>query len=269
MRPYEPTTPWDRLPDGVGLWTPQDKLPKIDLSPVKTAFAAALAALLLRFGPVKKSWTDQLTSQVRRAAQEGDVPAFARLGVDSTQAQAVIADAMVSYAAVAAGHVVDEAAAQGATVTPQPVSQPTLADQAAVTAELLALSLALSAGNEARRVHHPDRPAADTAGDVEAHLDSLTDAVPKAQLGYSLHTAELSGRLGTLLYTSGVALYASEHMDDHLCTACRDIDGTLLGVSGGDVSKVEMLYPNGGYIGCLGGINCRGTVVGVWPREGE
>lgn len=244
-------------------------LPKIDLSPVKAAFAAALAALLVRFGPIRQSWTDQLTAQVQRAAAEDDVPAFARLGVDSAQAQAVIADAMVSYADAAAARAADEAAQQGAAATAPPVQQPPLVDQAAVTAELLALAMALSAGNEARRVHRKERPAADTAADVRTHLDDLSDATPKAQLGYSLHVAEMSGRLATMLYSSGVKLYASEQMDDHICTACRAVEGTYLGESGGDVSGLRELYPNGGFVGCLGGINCRGAVVGVWPKEGE
>jgi len=246
---------------------PADQQP--DLTPVKAAFAAALAALLLRWGAVKAAWVAQLAAQVARAAQDDDVRAFAELGVDPTQGAAVLADAMTAYAPTAAQHVVDEAKAQGVTVPPQVPDSSVMAQQALVTAELLALALALSAGNEAQRVHRRGRPGADTAADVSKHLDGLTDAVPKAQLGYALHTAELGARLATLIYTDGVRLYSAELMDDHLCVPCREVDGTLLGVTGGDMAKLYALYPNGGYVGCLGGINCRGTVIGVWPKEGE
>ncbi len=240
-----------------------------DLTPVKVAFGAALAALLLRWASIKQAWSQQLTSQVQRIADDQMPQGFASMGVDSTQGAAVLADAMAAYAPTAADRVVAEAQAQGATVPPQvpPTSQLTV--QAEVTAALLAAGLALSAGNEAQRVHAPGRSGRDTAADVHLYLDSLSDSAPRNQLGYALHTAELGARLATMLYSHGVKLYSAEMMDDHLCVPCREIDGTLLGVSGGDMSRLHLLYPHGGYIGCKGGINCRGTVIGIWPKEGE
>lgn len=244
------------------------KLALPDLASVKAAFAAALAALLLRWGPVKTAWTEQLTSQVQHAASGDDPTAFARLGVDSSQGAAVLADAMGAYASTAAAHVVAEAKTQGVVIPAQAAPVAQMQSQAAVTAELLAAGLALSAGSEAQRVHRDGRDAGATAADVRAHLDGLTDDAPKRQLGYALHTVELGSRLATLLYSTDVRLYAAEMMDDHRCAPCREVDGTFLGTSG-DHIKLDELYPNGGYIGCLGGINCRGTVVGIWPREGE
>jgi hypothetical protein len=270
------SAPWDRLPEIVITPTPidyglDDKLKVPDLTPVKVAFGAALAALLLRWGPIKQAWTEQLTSQVQYLADDNTPQGFASMGVDSTQGAAVLADALAAYAPIAANHVVAEAQAQGATPPPPPQVQPTgqLTVQAEVTAALLAAGLALSAGSEAQRVHRDGRPGRDTAADVRAYLDGLSDAAPRNQLGYALHTAELGARLATLLYSTGVKLYSAELMDNHLCVPCREIDGTLLAVSGGDMSKLHMLYPNGGYIGCKGGINCRGTVIGIWPKEGE
>jgi len=108
-----------------------------NLTPVKAAFAAALAALLLRWGAVKTAWVAQLAAQVTRAAQDDDVRAFAELGVDPTQGAAVLADAMTAYAPTAAQHVVDEAKAQGVTIPPQVPDSTVMAQQALVTAELL------------------------------------------------------------------------------------------------------------------------------------
>jgi hypothetical protein len=263
--------PWDRLPDRLTVPIPEvdDKLTLPDLTPVKVAFGAALTALLLRWDSVKQAWAAQLTSQVALIADDGMPQGFASMGVDSAQGAAVLADAMAAYAPQAADRVVAEAQAQGATVPPQVPPSSQLTVQAEVTAALLAAGLALSAGNEAQRVHSPGRPGRDTAADVRTHLDGLSDSAPRNQLGYALHTAELGARLATMLYSQGVKLYSAELMDDHLCVPCRQIDGTLLAVSGGDMSKLHMLYPNGGYIGCKGGINCRGTVIGIWPKEGE
>lgn len=242
---------------------------QVDLTPVQEAFAAALVALLARWAAVKAAWVVDLVRQVVKAARADDIAAFAALGVDHTHAAAIVTDAMTAHATEAGEHVVQEARAQGATTTAQMPDAGQIQAQAEVTAGLLATALALSAGSEARRVHHPGRAADDTGGDVQAHLDALTDAVPAQQLGYALHVAELGARLATLIYSADVQLYADESMDDATCAPCKGVDGKYLGVTGGEMDLVTALYPNGGFIGCLGGIRCRGTVIGIWPEGSD
>lgn len=59
-----------------------------------------------------------------------------------------------------------------------------------------------------------------------------------------------------------VALYASELLDRQTCAPCAQVDGTTM-----TEAEAADLYPDGQYVGCLGGPRCRGTVVAV--DEGE
>lgn len=52
----------------------------------------------------------------------------------------------------------------------------------------------------------------------------------------------------------------------HNCTPCREVDGTEYT----DLAAARAAYPVGGYMGCLGGSRCRGTLVTVWGEpDGE
>lgn len=249
----------------------QSPAASVDLTPMKRAYEAALAALLAQWVAVKASWVTDLVKQVGTVIASGDLRGFAHLTLDSAHAANLIHDALTAAAAAAAGHVVAEAHAQGATdVQPETPPANDLGDQAAITAALLATALALSAGAEGRRVHNPGRPASATQADVRAHLQGLSDATPEQQLGGVLHIAMHLGRLATLRATDGVRLYASEVNDTNTCGPCREIDGKYLGTTGQDITAAETAYPTGGYVDCLGGIRCRGTVIGIWlKKDGE
>lgn len=59
------------------------------------------------------------------------------------------------------------------------------------------------------------------------------------------------------------SVYASELLDGHTCSPCRDIDGTQFeNREAGDAA-----YPAGYYALCRGGPRCRGTLVYVWENE--
>jgi nitrate/TMAO reductase-like tetraheme cytochrome c subunit len=85
-----------------------------------------------------------------------------------------------------------------------------------------------------------------------------------------------TARISTLRLAPEGALYAQEMNDRNTCRPCHEVDGRWLG-NISDLAQASVhpqyrtgvlaLYPDGaygGYIHCLGGINCRGTVVGVW-----
>ncbi len=247
---------------------------QVDLTPVQKAFEAALAALLVSWVAVKASWVHQLVHKISLLLATRDVRGLASLSVDSTHAAGVAHDALTRFAKEAAQHAVDEAAAQGHTLSPVVPDQAEVADSAAVTAALLATTLATSAGSEAIRVRSVADPlATDVVALVEKHLNELSDAQPEYLLGASLTGVQNRARGLTLANAAGATLYASEVMDTHTCEPCHMVDGTVLariddqGV--GDLSKLFALYPTRGYIDCLGRDRCRGTVVAVWKREGE
>jgi hypothetical protein len=51
----------------------------------------------------------------------------------------------------------------------------------------------------------------------------------------------------------------------HNCKPCREIDGHRYT----NLVDAREAYPTGGYTKCLGGARCRGTLVTVWPQDGE
>jgi hypothetical protein len=60
------------------------------------------------------------------------------------------------------------------------------------------------------------------------------------------------------------AFYASELLDSRTCGPCAAVDGLAFA----ELADAHRLYPTGGYVDCLGGPRCRGTVVAVM-RESE
>ena len=85
----------------------------------------------------------------------------------------------------------------------------------------------------------------------------------------ALTAAQNAGRMETMLTAPTAALYASEQMDSSTCKPCEKINGKWIGNSDDPdiTAKVEAIYPNGGYVHCLGGVRCRGAVVSIYRPE--
>ncbi len=117
------------------------------------------------------------------------------------------------------------------------------------------------------RANGPAAGADEVAQAASDALDALSNASTEKQLGGSLHGAVNAARVNTLRHAPEGAVYASEMNDKNTCVPCREVNGRWLGNVPSDMAQIERLYPAGaygGYIDCLGGVNCRGTVVGVW-----
>ena len=235
-----------------------------DVTPLQDDWDAALAALLTTWADLSATQKDRLVVDVRTIAETKPLTALTGLTVDHKAAAAALAAAMADIAALAAGRVVEEAAAQGVTVTPRTPAQLELV--AEVVAASLALGLVLSAISAALRANGPAAAADDIATAVRGALDGLTDAIPEMQLGGALTGAQNAGRIETLRLAPEGALYSSEVNDKNTCEPCRAVNGRWLG-NISQMDQVEASYPGGaygGYVGCEGRERCRGTIVGVW-----
>jgi len=243
-----------------------------DLSGLQDDWQAGVDALLASWSKVNAGWADQLTEQVRRAISDSDLVQLGDLSVSQaavTDGTNKIVDKMMAIATGAAHAVVGEAKAQGVTLDPMTPSHAEMERAAAVAARLLANGMAISAGSEALRIQGPTRSAADVAAGVADHLASLTDAQPRLTFGGLLTGAQNAARMTTMTAGPEGALYASEQLDRNTCEPCASINGRWLG-NISDAAQVEDSYPMGafgGYIGCLGGSRCRGTIFGVWRPE--
>lgn len=291
-------TPGTQQPDA-----DQQQAESVDLKPVEAALAAALAALLLAWAAIKTTWALTLEEQITAQLLAQGIAGLTRLNLDTTDGARVVHQALTPYARTSAQLAVAEAQAQGVTIQPAEADDDELAAQAAVASTLLAEALTNSAAAEAARVHPPEsvvaeeakkaaeeaertgrsakeaadaarhKIAADTAGKVRKHLDSLTDAQVRYVLGSFLVGAQNQARIATFLGAAGAAdaeLRASEVLDTNTCLPCRSIHGLLLArLSIGDFRLLRALYPVRGFIDCLGRDRCRGTVVGIWIRPDE
>ena len=239
----------------------------VDLTAVQDAWEHALSRLLAEWGTVTGAQYDALVRQVREAV-DGDKPlAPADLTVSTDDAYDKLLTAMVALGESAGGQVRREAEAQGVSgVDPVAPKRSDLTAGAVVAVGILAAGLAISAAAAALRARRPGAPGHEVADAVRAHLDALTDMDPRLQLGGALGAAQTAGRVATLRAAPDGALYASEQNDSNTCGPCREVDGRWLG-NISDMEMVEKTYPFSGYVHCLGGARCRGTVVGVWRPD--
>ena len=237
-----------------------------------------LAALVAAYRPVLHAQETGLVDEVVSAVDAGRVDRLASLVPDSAAGASLIRQAMILAAEAAADATITEAASQGVVIPPESVavSQTHLGALASVYAGLDAARMSNAAAAKAAQaaVAGPGKPQAAAVGDeVHAALAGLSDRPLADNLGAALTAAQNHGRLAALAAApdaaaAGAEYVASEILDANTCGPCKAIDQAVFTSLGEAVAA----YPNGGYLGCLGGMRCRGTVVAVWhqpPGEAE
>lgn len=238
-----------------------------DLTQLDAAWRTALDDLTASWDDVRQQQIDEIIEQVETAVATGALASLAALAVSSTAGAEVLGAALVAMAGAGAAAMVAEAAAVGVTVAAGMASRDALESIAATVAALLASDLATSAGREALRLARPgmsEQQAQDVAAQTRVHLDGLSDAHLRGQLGGALSRAANMGRVATASGATGVRYYASEILDKSTCKPCAAADGIELPT----LDAVITAYGGGGYIHCLGTIRCRGTFVLV-PIDSE
>lgn len=258
--------PSPRRPRNADDLSPRD-LP--DLSGVRELLEDRLARLLEDWDHLSAAQKAELVDLVRQIAEEGSLDDLATLSVDSAAAADALAAAMTEVAQAAADQVVDEADEQGVSLDPVWPSRDDVIHMATLTAALLATELCVSAARAAQRANSADATPDDIADAVRDYLDGLSNANAETQLGGALQGAINAGRTQTLAAGPVGAVYAHEMNDRNTCEPCRAVNGRWLGNTD-DMETINKTYPDGaygGYVGCLGGPRCRGTVFAVW-REG-
>jgi hypothetical protein len=247
-----------------------------ELEDVRADFEQALADLMERWDGIEDGWYHSLEEQIAKAVDAGDMETLGTLTVSADEGTLVLRRALAAMAEQAAKRMVEEAAAQGVKLTAPKVDRDLsawttagglrnafgsdLIDVAAVTAQLLASGAAAAAGREALRLATPGVAGRAVAGAVVAALRGLKNWFRRDQLGGALHRAQNEGRIETLAVAPKAVYTATEKHDSNTCGPCGKIDGTVFD----DLGAVRAAYGTGGYVGCQGGIRCRGTVVATW-----
>lgn len=235
-----------------------------DLQQMQTDWEKSLDHLLNDFTEINEKWNSELLGQIKEMAATGSLLQVLGLQIDTASAAALLESAMSELSKGAAHKVAAEGEAQGVKVHPAYPRQTEISTLAQVVIAQLGSEIALSAGREAVRVSGAGVTSEAVVAQVGKHLDQLTDARPRLQLGGALTAAQHSGRIATLKSAPQAAYYSSEVLDGHTCKYCAAVNRRWLGNT---LAEANLLYPRAGYIDCLGGIRCRGTIVAVWRPE--
>lgn len=241
--------------------------PAVDLTQMGEDWQAALDKVLAKWPGIVDKQYSGLEKQVKAAIDGGDLAALLGLVAPDGGAEAAVTAALVAVAVTGGKAVEREAKAQGVKGVKQTApAKDDLSAMAKVTTGFMRAALAVSAGREALRVAASGLSGGDVAAMVRTHLDALTDAQPREFLGGALTGAQNAGRAATFDAGPAATFYASEQLDSNTCAPCRKVDGKKLGTTVADTLKD---YPHAGYVECLGGPRCRGTVVAKWDTGGE
>lgn len=229
----------------------------------------SLDSLMEAYAPVRAEQVDALSAQAKATVEDGQLADIAEtMPVDSGAATKVLLAAMLVMAAGGVTSMLAEAASQGVDISPDSVvvDEAQLAAHAKATADLLARGLAASASRQTLAVGAPNVTGEQVQAVVRAHLEGLSDATLRKELGGALAMAGNAGRLAVLLAAPGdPTFYASEVNDRSTCTSCQDIDGHRFPT----LAEAWNSYYPGRYVECQGGDHCRGQFVAVWPQPSE
>lgn len=218
------------------------------------------------WGPIRERQAADLVDQVQDLVERGDLAGLADLSTSSGEAAQLVAAAMAELA-----HWSADVAAQENGGSPVDPDDSLLGEAAAVVAASLAAELSVSAGRAALRVVGTGITAAQVADEVAGYLGDLSDAGAQRQIGGALHGAVNAARIATFRDGPVGSLYAHEVNDRNTCVPCSHVNGRFLGTTD-SIETVFLSYPDGaygGYVLCLGGPACRGTIFGVWRQGSE
>lgn len=237
----------------------------VDFPAIQDDWQQALNVLLADWEPVAAAQRAQVMAAVTAAVDAGDVTGLARVDVDTAAATALLAAALDAAATQAAARMRAEAKAQGVTIPAKLTAAgpwtTALAAVAKATAAVMAGGLVFAAARAALRVFAPGRTPRQVTAAVADHLNALSSTFPTEQLGGALTAAQNAGRLAAVQAApSEPTLRASETLDRNTCEPCKAIDGHRYA----DLAEAQAAYANGGYVGCLGGLRCRGIVFASW-----
>lgn len=234
----------------------------MDPDAIQSEWQAAVDKVIAAWGTLAAAQRDDLVKKIQQAIDQGNTAALGQLTIDSTTAGQMLGAAMEDLAELAAQQMAAEAASQGVDVDPEAadVQLQRLAEIGLAVAAIIAAGLAAAAGREALRVWRPGESGAAVGAMVREHLESLSDAFLRDQVGGAMSTAQNYGRAAVLDVAPEATYAASEVLDVNTCPACLELDGTEFA----DLAEARAAYASGGYVECEGRLRCRGVIVAIW-----
>ncbi len=246
---------------------------RCDFAAMDDAWHAAVDGLVEAWAPITEAQRAVIKTAVQEAVDAGDIDRLNALEVPTTDAANLLFGRMQAYAQAAGAAQQREAEQQGVDVPPWSLDDEALTaaairdrlrQVASTTARLLGVGLVQSAVRRAVQLFGSGSGEV-VADQVDEHLAGLSDASLRDQLGAAITTAQNDGRVAVLNVAPRATYVSTEIHDRNTCGPCSEVDGQEYATLG----EARAQYPSGGYVNCLGGSRCRGTVVAVWPQGGE
>lgn len=246
---------------------------RVDFAAMDQAWHQAVDETLTAWADIQAAQREEITAAVQAAAEADNLAALDDLTVDTDAGAALLTARMIRYAREAGEALQAEAEAQGVTVPEWSLDDEAITaaafrdrirQMARTTARLLGGNLVASGVRRAMRLFGSGSPA-QVAAQVDEHLTSLSDASVREAIGGAMSAAQNEGRMAVLSVAPPAEYVATEILDTNSCKPCRDNDGTRYT----NLPDARGAYPTGGYVHCEGGARCRGTLVAVWPQDGE
>ena len=235
------------------------------------AWHEAVDATVEAWADIQEAQREQITAAVQAAAEADNLDRLDTLTVDTGDAERLLIARMIAYARDAGEAQQAEAEAQGVDVPEWSLDDEALTAAAIrdrlrqigrTAARVLGVGLVQSAVRQAMRVWGSGS-ASQVAAQVDEHLASLSGAAVEEQVGAAMTAAQNEGRMAVLAVAPPATYTATEILDSkNTCKPCRNVDGTQYA----SLEEARKAYPSGGYVNCLGGPRCRGSLVTVWPQ---
>lgn len=241
---------------------------RCDFADMDEAWRKAVDGTVDAWARVQAAQRAQIVAAVRAAVDADSLDQLNAIAVDTQPAANLLYGRMQEFAQAAGEAQQAEAEEQGVAVPGWSLDDEALTAAAwrdrlrqiaSTTARLLGLGLVQSAVRRAVQLFGSGT-GEDIAAQVDDHLQGLSTAQVEEQVGAAMTAAQNAGRTAVLAVAPRGRHFATEVLDRSSCQPCREVDGTEYD----SLTAALAAYPNGGYVGCLGGSRCRGTLVTVW-----
>lgn len=254
--------------------TPLEQASGVDFALMDRTWETAVSGATDALAHAMYQWRYTLREQVHQAFLDGNPGELDGLHLDTGAVTDLLDERMRALAQAAGEQMQREAESQGVDVPDWSLDEAQTAalsglglirSSAGVTASGLASRLVQAAKRSALRLFSSNKPADQVADAVSRDLGDLSSASTRQAVGAAMSIAQNAGRMAVLDAAPAGLYIATEALDKSSCAPCRSVDGTEYH----SLTKARESYPSGGYIGCAGGSNCRGTLVAVWESGGE
>jgi hypothetical protein len=251
-----------RLPTAVELSS------ETDFEKMQQTWQNEIDSLTPQWDEIRDQQIEELKIQIQGSVDAGNTKTLAGI-LAKTTGETTLYESMTKVMEDAIVAAKAETAKQGIALPTLDTTVVTRQLQAAASgiADVMTRSLSNTAATQALTRYGVEAlTGAEVAKAVEDHLKSLTPTYTKTMLGGALTQAQNKGRVFVYrkaqALSSHVRYTSSELLDKNTCDNCEDVDGTDYD----SLDDAEADYSTGGYNECLGGPNCRGTIIAIFAE---